>query len=318
VVCKYEFDSESLLDPLCLDLIESIFGEEFLIESLLEKVQVFDKDGSFKVEIDSAMEKLKEFRLKYPFVENPKSIDNLEPNDIFKEHPDEVGEFFHWIEFYLKPIGHLPLYGSNVYRQIRAQIDDFKELLHVAVDPKKTLAEKVDAPWDQIKGLGDDRHIAKKIIFCFNYENGDVLPIFKTQDLEYFVDAIVDKPGSFQVLHSSVGETYESLISELIRTKQNLPETQSWDAVYFGRFLYAVYPPPRIETPVTWTKEHKQIDEEQRIEQEQFAEFVKLLNELQNKQRISAEEFRSYSKHWREQPEDRELLTERLKLLLKK
>ena len=69
-----------------------------------------------------------------------------------------------------------------------------RRLLHVAVDRKKTLAEKVDAPWDQIKGLGRDRHIAKKIIFCFNYENGDVLPIFKTQDLEFFINKIVDKP----------------------------------------------------------------------------------------------------------------------------
>ncbi len=39
--------------------------------------------------------------------------------------------------------------GWGVYLQIRAQVDDFKELLHVAVDRKKTLAEKVDAPWDQ-------------------------------------------------------------------------------------------------------------------------------------------------------------------------
>jgi hypothetical protein len=288
------------------------------MESLLEKVRVFDKDGLFKIEIDNAMELLKEFRVKYPFVENPESIDNLDPNDIFREHPDEVGEFFHWIEYYLKPIGHLTLHGSNVYRQVRSQLEDFKELLHVAVDPKKTLAEKVDAPWDQIKGLGDDRHIAEKIIFCFNYENGDILPIFKTQDLEYFIDTIADKPSSFPVLYSSVGETYESLISELIRAKQNLPETQSWGLTYFARFLYAVYPPPRIYEPPKWTKEHKQIDDKSRIERTQFGEFVKLLNELQSKRKISAEEFRNHSKHWRDQPLDRELLTERLKLLLNK
>jgi hypothetical protein len=285
------------------------------MESFLEKVRVFDKDGSFRAEIDSAMEKLQEFRAKYPFVENPVSIDKLGPDEIFKEHTGEVGEFFLWIEYYLKPIGHINPHGVGVYRQIRAQVDDFKELLHVAVDRKKTLPEKVDAPWDQIKGLGRDRHIAKKIIFCFNYENGDILPIFKTQDLEFFINKIVDKPG-FPVLHGSAGETYECLISELVRAKQSLPEAQSWDLTYFARLLYAVYPPFKMDKPVKWAKGQKPTDDKLKIEQAQFGEFVKLLNELQSKRKISAEEYRSHSKHWREQPEDRELLTKQLSLLL--
>jgi len=28
----------------------------------------------------------------------------------------------------------------------------------------------VDANWGKIKGLGDDKQLAKKIVFCFNYE----------------------------------------------------------------------------------------------------------------------------------------------------
>jgi hypothetical protein len=50
----------------------------------------------------------------------------------------------------------------------------------------------VDTPWEKICRLAGDKHIAKKIIFCFNYESGEVLPIFKTSDMEYFLDKIVD------------------------------------------------------------------------------------------------------------------------------
>lgn len=190
-------------------------------ESLLEKVKSFDRNGEVKIEIDSAMKLLRDFRRKYPFVENPESIETLDPNDIFREQSNEVGDFFVWVEYDLKTIGHLRLYGSNVYRQIRNQLEDFKELLYVTVDPKKTLAQKVDAPWKRIRGLGQDRHIAKKIIFCFNYENGDVFPIFSTRHLEYFLSEIAERP-SFPAQYTSLGEMYEFLISELLRVKQNL------------------------------------------------------------------------------------------------
>jgi len=123
-------------------------------ESSLEKMRAFDKNGVIKTEIDSAMKRLKDFRVKYRFAENPESIETLDPDDIFRVKSDEVGDFFHWLEYYLKPIGHLTIHGSYVYRQIRDQFEDFKELLHVTVDPKKSLAQKVDAPWDGIRGLG--------------------------------------------------------------------------------------------------------------------------------------------------------------------
>jgi len=286
-------------------------------ESLLEKARAFDKSGLIKIEMDTAMKLLKDFRLRYPFAENPESIETLDPNDIFVEQSDEVGKFFHWLEYYLKPIGHLTLYGSNVYRQIRNQFEDFKELLHVAVDRKKTVAQKVDAPWDRIRGLGEDRHIAKKIIFCFNYEDGDVLPIFKTNHLRHFCNEIVDKP-SFPAQYTTLGEIYEFLISELLRVKENLPEAQSWELPYFSRFLYDNYPPPEKDEPPIETRRRTKLDDETRNEQMQFGEFTKLLNELQRKGKISAEEYRNYGKSWREQPQDKELLFERLRILLSK
>jgi hypothetical protein len=285
--------------------------------SLLEKVRTFDKSGLVKIKTDAAMKLLKDFRLRYPFAENPGSIETLDPNDIFIEQSNEVGEFFHWLEYYLKPIGHLTLYGSTVYRQIRNQIEDFKELLYVAVDPKKTLAQKVDAPWNRIRGLGHDRHIAKKIIFCFNHQDGDVLPIFKTSHLQHFFSEIVDKP-SFPAQYTSLGETYEFLISELLGVKQNLSEARSWKLLYFSRFLYDNYPPPQMDEPSMETTRRTKLDDETRNERIRFGEFAKLLNELQRKEKISAEEYRNYGQFWRERPQDRESLVERLRILLSK
>ena len=163
--------------------------------SIIGKASAYDKNGLIKKEIDNAIGSLKDFRTKFPLAENPASIDTLKPDDVFKENSDEVGEFFHYIEYYFKPLGHRTIRGSNVYHNIRVQIEDFKYLLYIVVDKKKSLAEKVDAPWGKIKGLGDDKDIAKKIIFCFNYESGKVLPIFSTNYLKHFLNKVVDKPS---------------------------------------------------------------------------------------------------------------------------
>ena len=286
-------------------------------DSLLGKVRVFDEDGAIKIETDIAMKSLKDFRERYPFAEKPETIETLDPDDIFRVQSNEVGEFFRWLEYYLKTVGHLKLHGSNVYRQIRDKLEDFKELLYITVDPKKSLAQKVDAPWNEIRGLGQDRHIAKKIIFCFNHERGDILPIFNTRHLQHFLYEIADKP-SFPAQYTSLGETYEFLISELLRVKQNLPETISWELPYFSRFLYDNYPPPLMDEHPIDTNRRTKPDSETRKEQMQFGEFAELLNGLQRKGKISAEEYRNHGKLWRERPQDRQSLVERLRLLLDK
>ncbi len=284
---------------------------------MIEKASVFEKNRLIKVEIDNAIGLLKQFRVKYPFAENPDSIETLSPEDIFREQRDEVGEFFHWLVYDLNPIGHLAIHDSNVYRQIRSQFADFKELLYVVVDREKSLAKKVDARWGQIKGLGQDEHIAKKIIFCFNYENGEVLPIFKTSDLEHFFNEIVAAP-SCPAQYVSLGEKYAYLNSELLMVKENVPETQSWELPYFSRFLYDNYPPSPIKpTSFRRSNELKPSNEEKK-EQVEFREFSKLLVELQSKKKISGEEFRLNRKLWEDYPQNRESLIERLRLLLKK
>src|SRR5271157_5542673 len=124
--------------------------------SVLAKASAFDKNGLIKREVDSALLLLKEFRAKFPFAENPQSIDWLDADKIFKANSGEVGEFFNYLVYSLDPLGHVTIQSSNVYQNVRVQIGDFKNLLRVAVDKKISLAEKVNAPWEKISGLGQD------------------------------------------------------------------------------------------------------------------------------------------------------------------
>ena len=281
-------------------------------DAVSQEARIFDSNGAIKRLVEEALEKLKLFREKYPFTENPDSIETLSPDDIFRTDKGEIGEFFHYIEYYLKPLGHLTLY-SNVYRRIRSHLEIFKELLYVVVDKEKPLAKKVDAPWNEIKGLGGDSHIAKKIIFCFNCETGSVVPIFSTSHLEHFLNIIQEAPWlpiHYDAL--SLGEKYETLAEELLRAKESSSVTKPWEITYFCRFLYETYTPPKIIT----ASQRKKLQEKALMEQrQQFAKFVDLLNELKAKGKISTEQWRSYSEQWQKKPETRQTLIDKLQQL---
>ena len=284
--------------------------------SMLEKANAFDKNASMKREVDNALVLLKEFRVKFPFAENPQSIDWLEPDKILKTNSNEAGEFFHYIVYSLNPLGPLTIQSSSVYLNIRTQIGDFKTLLHVAVDKKKSLAEKVDAPWEKISGLGQDKHLAKKIIFCFNCESRAVLPIFSTPHLRHFVNRVVEAPKS-ETKYYSLGQEYAHYTSELLKAKDTLPITQPWEITYFARFLYNAYPPPDSEPPTTNPSGEGKTINVVTNEQLELRAFVKLLGELQAKGKITGQQFRENRELWmHQQPNDRDVLTWRLKQLL--
>jgi hypothetical protein len=78
-----------------------------MVNSIIDKAIAYDKQGLNKKQVDNAIICLKEFRTKFPFIENPASIATLKPDDVFKETSDEVGEFFHYLEYYFKPLGSL-------------------------------------------------------------------------------------------------------------------------------------------------------------------------------------------------------------------
>ncbi len=284
--------------------------------SMLEQATTYDRVKVARTEVDRALALLKEFRQKYPFTENLRSIEYLDPEKLFKVNPDEVGEFFRLLEGSLKPLGRSTFNSSNVYRNARLQIGEFKNLLRAAVDTRKSLAQKVDALWERIGGLGQDKQLGKEIIFCFNYESGTVLPIFNNQHLRHFVNRVADVPSG-QTKFFSLGQEYEYYTNELLKAKNNLSLTRAWDALYFAVFLYNTYPPPDSEKPTTNPSGEGKTINVVTNEQLELRAFVKLLSDLQTKGKITGQQFREYREQWtHQQPNDRDVLALRLKQLL--
>lgn len=284
---------------------------------LLEKANAFDKAGLIKHEVDTTLEFLKKFREKYPFSENLRSIEWLDPDKLFKLNPDEVGDFFLFFEDFFKPLGYQDKVNPNVYRNARLQISELKNLLRTAVDNRKSLAQKIDAPWERIGGLGQDKQLAKKIIYCFNYENQTVLPILNNQHLRHFASKILDS-FSTQTKYFSSGQEYEHYTVELLKAKNNRPATRSWDNFYFARFLLSVFAPPDSEPTQSASSIEKKVTNQVTDEQLDMQGFMKLLGELQKQGKITGEQFRENRTLWAQQkPNDRDLLVWRLKQLLK-
>ena len=280
-----------------------------------EKANAFDKVGVVKHDVEAALTAQKTLRQKYPFTENLRSIEWLDPDKLFKVNPDEVGEFFQLLENSLKPI-NAPNISSNVYRNARLQISEFKNLLRVAVDDRKPLAQKVDAPWERIGGIGQDKLLAKKIIYCFNSEKGTVLPIFNNQHLRHFTSRVADAPVG-QTKYYSAGQEYEHYISELLKAKNSSPITRGWDALYFACFLYQTYSPPDSEPVAANAQSDKKTVNIVTEEQLDLQGFMKLLGELQKQGKITGEQFRENRSLWvGQKPNDRDLTVWRLKKLL--
>jgi len=278
-----------------------------------EKANAFDRSGLTKRDTDKAFLAMKEFREKFPFVENLREIEWLNPDQLFKVNPDSIGEFFQTIESIFKPLGYPSFGNSNVYRNARLQINDFKNLIRTAVDERKSLAQKVDSKWEKIGGIGQDKALAMEIIYVFNYENKSVLPVFSTQHLKYFANRTVDVPSG-PTKYFSLGQEYEHYTTELLKTKNSLPITRGWDNLYFTRFLYATYPPPDSEPAQTGTGGERKLVNQVTDEQLDMQGFVKLLAELQRQHKITGEEFRENRAAWAQlQPNDREVLVLRLK-----
>ena len=174
----------------------------------------------------------------------------------------------------------------------------------------------MDAPWEKIGGLGQDKQLAKEIIFCFNYESGTVLPIFNTQHLRHFVNRVADAPSG-QTKYFSLGQEYEHYTSELLKAKNSLPLTRGWDALYFAVFLYNTYPPPDSEKPTANPSGEGKTINVVTNEQLELRAFVSLLSELQTKGKITGQQFRENRELWtHQQPNDRDVTVWRLKQLL--
>lgn len=282
---------------------------------LQEKAAAFDKNNAIKHEVNITLGRLKEFRQKFTFAENLASIEWLDADKLYKVNPDEVGEFFQFIEKNLNIQGTPIQNNSNLYRNTRLQIKEFRNLLRTTVDDRKSLAQKVDAPWERLGGMSQDKFVAKKIIYCFNYEKGHVLPVFANQHMRHFVNRVVGV-AAVQTKYLSLGQEYEHYTTELLNAKNSLPLTKDWDNLYFARFLYATYPPPDTEPIGVNVQSERKIGNAVSNEQLELQGFMRLLGDLQKQGKISGEQFRENRQLWMQQPSEREALIQRLKRLL--
>jgi hypothetical protein len=274
-----------------------------------EKASVFDSNNAIKHEVNIALATLKDFRKRYAFTENLQEIEWLDPDRLFKLNPDQIGDFFIFIENFLKPFSNSTKISYNVYRNARLQIKEFKNLLRKVVDDRTSLAEKIDAPWERIGGFGQNKTLTKKIIYCFNFEKQTVLPIFSNHHMRHFTNCILDFP-IYPTKHASTGQEYQHYTTELLKAKNNFPLTQTWNNLYFTRFLYNAYAPPDIYSSPAQEQRKSNIVTEEQLD---LQGFMKLLGELQKQQKITGEQFRENRSLWMQHPDDREALAKRLR-----
>lgn len=220
-------------------------------DELITKAKEFERKA--EKDIKNAWAKHKEFLRLFPFREHPEEIDLLTPERIY--NPGSGTDFFlGWVEFKLKDLGHIRV-GSALYAEnARDNPEKFKELLRTTVNDSLTIAQRIDSHWEDIKGFGGDKTIAKKIIFCYYPEK--ILPMFKTEDLEHFANQLqIDfKKGVYESFGKSyemlsIGQKIEHLNSLLLRFRDKETEIKKWDNLLFARFLYDIFPPQRIQAP---------------------------------------------------------------------
>ncbi len=274
-----------------------------------EKARVFDSNSAIKHEVNIAIATLKDFRKRYAFTENLQEIEWIDPDKLFKLSPDQIGDFFLFMENFLKSLSSSAKISYNVYRNACLQIKEFKNLLRKVVDDRASLAEKIDAPWERIGGFGQGKTLAKKIIFCFNFEKEMVLPIFSNHHMRHFTNCILDSP-IFPTKHTSTGQEYQHYTAELLKAKNSFPITQPWNNLYFTRFLYDAYAPSDIYSSPSQEQRKSNIVTEEQLD---LQGFMRLLGELQKQQKITGEQFRENRSLWMQQPNDREALAKRLK-----
>jgi|Deesub1362B_J571_1020462.scaffolds.fasta_scaffold00003_171 hypothetical protein len=214
-----------------------------------------DKIEEFKDEIDKFKKRLndiwetsyKELIKRFPFKYEPDKIDDLSPDDIY--NPGNPGYFLDYVEHKLKLLGHIYVPSDRPWRSARDNLDEFKRLLKIVVNDI-SLADKIDAEWQNLPGWGGDKHYAKKIIFL--YHPDEIIPIFKTKHLEHFnkvlglwnkvnEKALGKYKKSYENL--SLGQKYELLNRILLEFKNSHEAIKKWDNALFTYFLYRTYPP---------------------------------------------------------------------------
>ena len=118
------------------------------------------------------------------------------------------------------------------------------------------MSDQIDAGWNALSGWGGVKHYAMKLIFCYYPEV--IIPIFKTEHLEHFVNVLrlwenIDERarGAFRKEYAdlSMGQKYTLLNNILVESKKNRADLKDLDNALYMRFLYEAFPPSEVVTP---------------------------------------------------------------------
>ncbi len=191
-----------------------------------------ERDKKF---IENARRLYNDFISLYPFNEHPEYIDNLTPDKLFEKGNKKTLFYMisNWASGTGKPVGYYQ-------DQIIKNFEEFKNLLRGVVDQTKSLAEKIDLPWDIIPQLGGDRMIAKKLVYIFNLDKSlaistpDMEEMLQRLGYDFKKEALEQKNKEYSIL--SVGEKYQLLTETLLKAKNKL--NKDWDNITFNHFLY--------------------------------------------------------------------------------
>lgn len=215
-------------------------------QEIMKMAREFEKKREVEKDIERGKKQLQLFLEKYPYRKKPELIDSLTEEQLYNPGSDDY--FFLWIEFKTKKLGAIFTYGGLVYPNAVEKLNKFKQLLKVIVNDNLSISKKIDAEWEEIKGFGGDKLIAKKILFCYYSE--DLLPIFRTTHMEGFCSYLgIDHEKSSIDTYGkaydnlTIGEKYELLMNLLNEFReQNFP---NWDNLLFARFLYTTHKPEK-------------------------------------------------------------------------
>lgn len=218
----------------------------------MDREELITKAKYYKMKSEKALKvvtrKHREFLKLYPYKEHPEKIDSLTPERIYDPGKKEKDSFFYWLEYKLKNLGHLGVYGDSVWKNAKNNSEKFRKLLRTAIDAKLSISEKVDLHWEGISGFGGDKHIAKKIVYCYYPE--ECLPVYKTEDLELFANQLgIDyNKGTFDLFGKpyETGQKFEHLSILLLDFKDETEEIQGWNNVLFMWFLYSEFTSKKI------------------------------------------------------------------------
>lgn len=227
------------------------------------KIKEFEKETQHYQEVlNKAWSRHAEFLKLFPFREHPELIDGLTPERVYNPQ-GEKDYFFNWIEHKLGALGGLTIGGARVWESARDNIETLKELLKIVVDDSLSISEKIDSHWGDIKWFGGDRHIAKKILFCYYPEK--ILPVYKTEDLEELAESfnLEYREKSYEKYKEdydllSIGQKFELFSDLLLAFKNQHPKLKNMDNALFMYFLYESFPVSRMTDKQTnKTKRYK-------------------------------------------------------------